>query len=426
MILTYRVLTTLFYPLFLIIIFFRKILNKEDKYRFKEKIFSSYFNVKRQKKSKLIWFHAASLGELKSIFPIINELNNNKNLEFLITTITLSSSYLAKEKFKNQENVYHRFLPLDVFFLMEKFLNQWRPFAIFLVDSEIWPNLILQAKKKNILLGIVNARITSKTFHRWAKIPRISKKIFSSFNLCLASNIETRDFLQKLGATNIHFKGNIKLINQIDKQKIRNQNFEILKKKRFWLAASIHKGEDAYCLKTHINLKKKYQDLITIIAPRHIHRVQSIKKLSYKYNLTTQVLNKDDLIEKDKEIVLINSFGVLNNYFKYAKSVFIGKSTLKKFKNIGGQNPIDAALLGCKIYHGPYVYNFKEIYNILEKNNISKEINNFDELTNNLIDDLKSLNKDKEETSSLIKNFGQKTLTDTMEKINYFLFNATE
>ena len=230
MILTYRVLTTLFYPLFLIIIFFRKILNKEDKYRFKEKIFSSYFNVKRQKKSKLIWFHAASLGELKSIFPIINELNNNKNLEFLITTITLSSSYLAKEKFKNQENVYHRFLPLDVFFLMEKFLNQWRPFAIFLVDSEIWPNLILQAKKKNILLGIVNARITSKTFHRWAKIPRISKKIFSSFNLCLASNIETRDFLEKLGATNIHFKGNIKLINQIDKQKIKNQNFEILKK----------------------------------------------------------------------------------------------------------------------------------------------------------------------------------------------------
>ena len=104
---------------------------------------------------------------------------------------------------------------------------------------------------------------------------------------------------------------------------------KFLKKKRFWLAASIHKGEDAYCLKTHINLKKKYQDLITIIAPRHIHRVQNIKKLSYKYNLTTQVLNKDDLIEKDKEIVLINSFNVLNNYFKYAKSVFIGKSTLR-------------------------------------------------------------------------------------------------
>ncbi len=424
MILAYRVLTTLLYPLFLIIIFLRKILNKEDNYRYKEKIFPSHFNIKRQKNSKLIWFHAASLGELKSIFPIVNELDTKKNLEFLITTITLSSGNLAKEEFKNRENIHHRFLPLDVFFLIEKFLNKWRPYAIFLVDSEIWPNLILQAKNKNILLGLVNARITSKTFHKWTKIPKISKKIFSSFNLCLTSNIETKDFLEKLGATNIHFKGNIKLINQIDKQKIKNPNCEILKKKRFWLAASIHEGEDAYCLKTHINLKKKYQDLITIIAPRHIHRVQSIKKLSCKYNLNTQVLNKDDLIEKDKEIILINSFGVLNNYFKYAKSVFIGKSTLKKFENIGGQNPIDAALLGCRIYHGPYVYNFKEIYSILEKNHISKEISNFNELTDNLINDLKSLDKDREKTTSLINNFGQKTLTDTMKKINYFLFNA--
>ena len=424
MILAYRVLTTLLYPLFLIIIFLRKILNKEDNYRYKEKIFPSHFNIKRQKNSKLIWFHAASLGELKSIFPIVNELDTKKNLEFLITTITLSSSNLAKEEFKNRENIHHRFLPLDVFFLIEKFLNKWRPYAIFLVDSEIWPNLILQAKNKNILLGLVNARITSKTFHKWKKIPKISKKIFSSFNLCLTSNIETKDFLEKLGASNIHFKGNIKLINQIDKQKIKNPNYEILKKKRFWLAASIHEGEDAYCLKTHINLKKKYQDLITIIAPRHIHRVQSIKKLSCKYNLNTQVLNKDDLIEKDKEIILINSFGVLNNYFKYAKSVFIGKSTLKKFENIGGQNPIDAALLGCRIYHGPYVYNFREIYSILEKNHISKEISNFNELTDNLNSDLKSLDKDREKTTSLINNFGQKTLADTMKKINYFLFNA--
>jgi 3-deoxy-D-manno-octulosonic-acid transferase len=424
MILAYRVLTTLLYPLFLIIIFLRKILNKEDNYRYKEKIFPSHFNIKRQKNSKLIWFHAASLGELKSIFPIVNELDTKKNLEFLITTITLSSGNLAKEEFKNRENIHHRFLPLDVFFLIEKFLNKWRPYAIFLVDSEIWPNLILQAKNKNILLGLVNARITSKTFHKWTKISKISKKIFSSFNLCLTSNIETKDFLEKLGASNIHFKGNIKLINQIDKQKIKNPNYEILKKKRFWLAASIHEGEDAYCLKTHINLKKKYQDLITIIAPRHIHRVQSIKKLSCRYNLNTQVLNKDDLIEKDKEIILINSFGVLNNYFRSAKSVFIGKSTLKKFENIGGQNPIDAALLGCRIYHGPYVYNFREIYSILEKNHISKEISNFNELTDNLISDLKSLDKDREKTTSLINNFGQKTLTDTMEKINYFLFNA--
>ena len=423
MILSYRILTTLFYPLFCLIIFLRKIFNKEDKHRYKEKIFSSHFKIDRKQNTKLIWFHAASLGELKSIIPIIKELDNNNNLEFLITTITLSSSDLAKEEFKEFKNIYHRFLPVDVMFLIDKFLSGWKPYAIFLVDSEIWPNLILQAKNKNIFIGLINARITSKTFNKWNKIPKTAKKIFGLFNLSLTSNIETKNYLKNLGAKNIHFKGNLKLISQINEEKIKNSNHEILSRKRFWFAASIHAGEDIFCLKAHINLKKKYQDLITIIAPRHIQRARYIRSLSKKYNLNTQILNKDDLILDNKEIIIINSFGVLNNYFKYAKSVFIGKSSLKKFKNIGGQNPIEAALLGCKIYHGPYVDNFKEIYNFLENNHISKKINSADDLSKNLINDLQSLKKESK-VSNLINNYGQKTLADTMERINYFLFNA--
>ncbi len=422
MILSYRILTTLLYPFFLIIIFLRKFLNKEDKNRYKEKILSSHFNISRKKNTKLIWFHAASLGELKSIIPIVNKLDNSKNLEFLITTVTLSSGNLAKEKFEKSENIHHRYLPIDVGFLIDDFLTKWQPYAIFLVDSEIWPNLILKAKSKNILLGLLNARITSKTFNRWIKVPGTAKKIFSLFNLSLTSNIETKDFLEKLGAKNVFFKGNIKLVSQIDKAEIKNPNHEILLKKRFWFAASLHKGEDTYCLKAHIILKKKYPDLITIIAPRHIQRVNNIKNLSIKYNLSTQVLNRNELIDKDKEILILNSFGILNNYFKYSKSVFIGKSTLKKFKNNGGQNPIEAALLGCKIYHGPYVYNFKEIYKFLEKNYISVEVNNLNELTDNLINDFENLTNQEDKTVNLL-NFGQKTLADTMEKINNFLFN---
>ena len=104
MIFLYQLLTTFFYPIFIILIYYRKLIKKEDSVRYKEKIFSSNFNVSRKHNSKLIWFHAASIGELKSIVPIINNLNqNNKSLEFLVTTITLSSSNLAKEIFKNQK-----------------------------------------------------------------------------------------------------------------------------------------------------------------------------------------------------------------------------------------------------------------------------------------------------------------------------------
>ena len=115
MISIYRFITTLIYPLLIFVIFLRKVLKKEDHKRYKEKIFSSYFNVIRKENSKLIWFHAASIGELKSIFPILNELNKkNKNFEFLITTVTLSAGNLAKKEINKYTNVQHRFFPLDI------------------------------------------------------------------------------------------------------------------------------------------------------------------------------------------------------------------------------------------------------------------------------------------------------------------------
>ena len=393
MILIYRALTILLYPFLIILIYCRKIFHKEDAKRYKEKIFSSHFNVVRKKNSNLLWFHAASIGELKSIIPIVKKLNDkNNNFEFLITTVTLSSSNLATDELKMFDNVYHRFMPIDVSFLIKKFIYLWKPSVIFLVDSEIWPNLIFIANKNKIPLSLINARITTKTYKRWMMIPRIAKKIFNLFDLCLASNLQTKDYLQKLNAKNIYFVGNIKLINSFDNN-IVNPNENFLLKNKFWLAASTHKGEDAVCINAHLTLKKHYKDIVTIIAPRHIDRVKKIKILCDKYNLKVQILNKTDLILDDREIILINSFGLLNSFYKYSKSVFIGKSLIKKLEDVGGQNPIDAAKLGCKVYHGPYVYNFKEIYEILRKNDISKEIINHSDLCNNLIKDLKEPKK---------------------------------
>ena len=122
MILIYRFLTNLIYPLIILIIFLRKFKRKEDKIRYKEKLFSKYFNVKRDQNKKLFWFHAASVGEFKSIIPIIKELNKEqKNLEFLVTTVTLSSGNLARDVLKNFKNVQHRFFPVDVDFVIKKF-----------------------------------------------------------------------------------------------------------------------------------------------------------------------------------------------------------------------------------------------------------------------------------------------------------------
>ena len=423
MTLIYRALTTVFYPFFIAIILLRKFIGKEDPTRYKEKFLHTHFNVVRKKNLKLVWFHAASIGEFKSIIPIIEELIKKESFEFLITTTTLSSSNLAKNELKNFNNVHHRFFPLDVNFIIDKFLILWKPNVIFFVDSEIWPNLIFKAKKYKVPIGIINARITSKTFKRWMLFPNTAKKIFSLFNLFLTSNLETKKYLLKLNAKNIYFNGNIKLINKVGKQNTKSVNEKTLLNSRFWIAASTHEGEDDLCLKAHLKIKDKLEDIITIIAPRHIDRVIKIEKLCKKNNLNVQILSNNEKILKDKEIIIINSFGNLPEYFKYAKSVFIGKSTIKKLENVGGQNPIDAAKLGCKIYHGPYVYNFKDIYEILGKNNISKKIDNFEELGDHLIEDLKNSAKGDRQISSLINSLGQKTLNDTMNNINNFLFN---
>ena len=273
---------------------------------------------------------------------------------------------------------------------------------------------------------MINARLTQRSRKKWLLFPNTAKKIFRIFSLFICSNIETRDYLKKLSLKNIFFKGNIKLIGQIKKEKITNKNKKFLMNKRFWFAASIHREEDIFCLKTHLKLKETYKDVVTILAPRHVERTSEIVALSKKYNLSTQVLEKNKKISENKDIIIINHFGVLNIFFKYAKSVYIGKSMIENLKNEGGQNPIDAAKLECKIYHGPYVYNFEDIYKILDKNGISLMINNYNELSKNLISDLKNPNKQNKKNSTLMNKLGKKTFSDTMILINNFLNNKYE
>ncbi len=421
----YRVLTNILYPFLIIFTYLRVLKKKEDPVRFKEKIFSSHFNVIKNVNSKLLWFHAASVGEFKSIVPLIKSLKKeNKNFEFLITTTTISSSNLADIEFGSFNNVHHRFFPYDVNFLIKKFILKWRPEKLFLVDSEIWPNLLFYCKKIKIPVAVLNTRITEKTFQRWMLFPKTSNKIFNLISLFLLSNSKTGEYLSKLNVKeNIHNTGNLKMINILNYKKLKNINESLLLKNKFWLAASTHEGEENFCIETHNEIKKKYNNIVTIIAPRHIHRTKDIKRLCSRANLKCQILNENDLIQKNIDIVIINSYGVLNSYFKYCISVFIGKSLLKNLKYSSGQNPVEAAYLGCKIYHGPYINNFEEIYKILKNHKISQEVQTSEFLAKCILDDLKNPKKIEENYSNNISNLGQKTFTDTMKIINNFILN---
>ena len=422
MIFIYRFLTIFFYPIFIILIYFRKLLNKEDHYRYKEKIFPSNFSPDKDNNKKLIWFHAASIGEVQSIFPLIQKLNDEKkNLEFLITTVTLSAGNIVKKKLNKYKNIKHRYFPLDVNFLIKSFLNKWKPDLIIFIDSEIWPNLIFEIKKREIPVALINGRITKKTFNKWMLVSKFARKIFNNFDLCLAASKESEENLKKLNVKNLKYFGNIKFSGKIKTDDLIDKNLEILKEKTFWCAASTHKGEEIICLKTHLNLKKIYKDIITIIIPRHINRSIEINQLCKKYQLSSQILNDKEFIKDRNEIIIINSFGTLSKFYNYSKSVFIGKSMMKELEKVGGQNPIEPAKLGCKIYHGPYVYNFKEIYDLLKSYEISEEIYSDKELSEKLARDLKNSKNDQNKVTNSINDMGQKILNSTTKEISKFL-----
>ena len=143
----YKFFTYLFYPFAPIYLYFRKIRKKEDAIRFKEKL--SKINISRDN-GFLLWFHVASVGEAMSILPLIENCIDEKKInKILITSITLSSGKILEKRYSKNSKVIHQFLPLDVPIFINKFLDHWKPNLSVFIDSEIWPNLILQISKKN-------------------------------------------------------------------------------------------------------------------------------------------------------------------------------------------------------------------------------------------------------------------------------------
>ena len=321
MIFLYRFLINIVLILSPLIIALRLIKKKEDPNRFKEKF--CFFSEKR-KKGKLIWFHGASVGELQSIVPLLEKLNRDKQIKnILITSNTLSSSKIIN-KFKIKK-VIHQFFPIDNKSLSKKFIDYWKPSAVFFIDSEIWPNTILNLYEKKIPLVLLNARITKKSFKKWNLINFFSKKIFSKISLSLASSYKSRKYLKKLGAKNIKLLGNLKYSqSESDKIQINKQFKKFISSKKIWCASSTHSTEELLCGLVHKKLKKKYKNLLTIIIPRHINRINSIKEELNELNLKIHTHEPKKRISKDTDIYLVNSYGKTKPFYNNCKNIFLG------------------------------------------------------------------------------------------------------
>ena len=413
MLFVYRILTNLIVFFLPIIILIRLLKKKEHPIRFKEKF---GFYSKKKLNGKLIWFHGASVGEILSIVPLIEKLENNQKVkQILITSNTLSSSkILSNLKLKK---TIHQFFPIDTNYHTQKFLNYWKPSVAVFVDSEIWPNMVTNIKKRPISLMLLNARITQKSFKRWRIFPINAKKIFQQFDICLSASLKSSHYLKLLGAKKIKFIGNLKFTeSENDKNVLSDDVKKNFISKKVWCASSTHDLEEQICANVHKKLKSKHKNLITILIPRHIHRTKQIVSEIKKLNLKIHLHNSRNKIDKDTDIYLVNSFGQTKAFFKICKTVFLGGSMIKH----GGQNPLEAARFGCKILHGPHVWNFDEIYNLLRKNKVSSKVKNQNQLTYKIDKILNNANRNVN-LKLKIKSLGNKILTSTLNEINIYI-----
>ena len=407
----YQIIITLIILISPIIIIVRILKKKEHKIRFKEK-FS--FSTSKKIKGNLIWFHGSSVGEIMSIIPLIKYYEKKKIInQILITSSTLSSSKIIK-KFKFKKTI-HQFYPIDQFFFTNKFLNYWKPNIAIFIESEIWPCMFRNLNFKNIPLILLNARITKKTFQRWMKIKIFVKSIFNNIKISLPQNRETNSYLRKLNIKKVKFIGNLKFAENNDNNlsKINSKLKSELNKRKIWVASSTHKNEEIFCAKTHIELKKKINNILTIIIPRHINRVSEIKNDLKKLDLKVACHSNNPSNLNNIDVYIVDTFGETKKFHKFSSSVFLGGSII----NRGGQNPLEAARYGAKILHGPNTNNFKDVYKLLKSLSISEKVNSPKELASLIIF------KKNRNTAKIIKNIGQKILKKTIKELDKLIIN---
>ncbi len=409
----YKIISYLIYPFVPIYLNKRLGLKKELEDRINERYGYSKIN---RKKGKLVWLHAASIGESISILPVVKELEKNKKIkQILVTTGTVTSANIMKERLKGK--AFHQFLPIDIPIFVERFLNHWNPSLAIFVESEIWPNFISALSKRKSKLMILNGRMTVKSFNSWLGFKKTALTLFSNFDLCCAQSSDSAFFYESLGIRNTVYTGNLKFSSE--PEKLDNKKLKILKNmlknRKILLAASTHQGEEEIIANITSSLKKKDKNFLSVIVPRHPNRTEFF---SNKRRLKIAYRSKSQDIKPNTNIYIADTIGELNLFYKLANFVFVGGSLVKH----GGQNPIEAAFLGKTIIHGPNIMNFADVYEILNHMKLTSLVKNERQLQMYIEDKYKKSNfASSKVASTRIKKEGKQALQNSMNAINQLI-----
>lgn len=371
---SYKILTSVFTPLISGWLYIRRAQGRESKQRFRERF---GYSILSRPKGTLLWIHAASVGEANSVMRLIEQLQTRfLDIHILLTTGTVTSAQLIEKR--NLKNVIHQFVPVDTPEATNRFLRHWRPDIGLWVESELWPNLVINAKSRSCFMMIVNGRMSAKSYNSWQKYAMpIVYKMLGCFELVFAQNESDGQRFRALGAKSVRCVGNLKYdaaplsCNESDLFILQ----QAIGTRQIWLAASTHDNEEEQVAKTHKLLIEKHPDLLTVIVPRHPGRGGEIAKMLSAYGKTA-LRSNGDKIASETRFYVADTLGELGLFYRLAEIVFMGGSLVKH----GGQNPLEAARLRCCIITGKHTENFADMYAEMEKYSICKRIADANEM----------------------------------------------
>jgi len=313
---------------------------------------------RRRSPGPLVWLHASSVGESLSVLSLIDVIMARwPNLQLLLTTGTLSSAQLMAKRLPDR--VIHQFVPIDLPAAVERFYDHWRPDLGLLVESELWPNLIDLASRRDIPLLLVNARISNRSSRAWRRSGPIIGHLLNAFAEILAQSPGDAARFTSLGAKQVSTPGNLKFAAaplSADGERLAQLQTR-LANHTIWLAASTHTKESASIIEAHLRVRRRHPHALTIVAPRHPQRSGKVLEAIQAAGLSAARQSDGAEVDPGKDFYIADRLGELGLWYRLADVVFVGGSLISK----GGQNPIEPARLGCAILYGPHGSNFQKI-----------------------------------------------------------------
>ncbi len=329
---------------------------------------------------RLVWVHAASIGEAQSAMILIEAMGNiSTDITVLVTTGTVTSASLMERRLP--AFAFHQYAPLDNPLWISKFLDHWKPDLALWMESELWPNTLMQLKGRNIPAVLVNARLSDKSYRNWSYAKDSAKTVVQCFSLVLAQTEKDAGHYRALGATNVIVSDNIKYSAQpLGHDQLAFSALKLaIGDRPVWVYASTHAGEESLACRIHKTLREKTPDILTIIVPRHPQRREEIAGVCFengvKYTLRS---NNTALPAIDDDIYIADTLGELGLFYTLCDIAMIGRSFSDD--GGGGHNPVEAAQLGCAVITGPHNQFQRQLYDDMQNGQAVIEVNDEEEL----------------------------------------------